>query len=58
MHDDVSIPLLWSSAVEKIYTSSNLLLGRIVIWSALLFLNALVLQQGNVFLRSEFCAAQ
>jgi len=50
MRDDVKIPLLWSSAVEKVHNSSNLLLSGIVIWSALLLLNPLVLQQGNVFL--------
>lgn len=48
MCNDFKIPLLLSSAVEKVYVSSNLLLGRIVIYSALLFLNLLVLQQGNV----------
>lgn len=56
MHYDVEIPLLCSSAVEKMF--SNLLLGRIVIWSALLFLNFLVLQQGMSFSSQELCAVQ
>lgn len=45
MHNDVKIPLVWTSAVQKLYTTSNLLLSRTLIWSKLLFLNPLVLQQ-------------
>lgn len=53
MHNEVKIPLVWTSAIQKLYSSSNLLLSRTPTWSTLLLLNPLVLQQGNDLLQSR-----